>query len=177
MRELDSSDGTAATTEDGQEEPEAPVGELMWIGGGPVGKSSAGLRIWGDDLDPDEITRLLGCEPTRTRRKGEDVRGKRSTRTAWTGSWHLKSDLPRSAELAAHISALLDRTTDDLATWAALASRYRMDVFCGLFLTAWNQGLKLPPDLLRRLGKRGIPLGIDVYACLDEEGDHPDTPP
>lgn len=176
MSEVRSSDGPAAPTEDRGEEPEAPVGELIWIGGGPVGKVSAGLRIWGDDLDPDEITRLLGCEPTRTRRKGEEVRGKCSTRTAWTGSWHLKSDLPRSAELAAHISALLDRTTDDPTTWAALGSRYRVDVFCGLFLTAWNQGLELPPDLLRRLGERGITLGIDVYADLEEEQDHPGTP-
>jgi len=56
--------------------------------------SAAGLRIIGDDVVPEEITRVLGCEPTSTTVKGQVIRGKKTgqERIARTGSWHL--DVP-----------------------------------------------------------------------------------
>ena len=39
-------------------------------------QSVAFLRISGDDLDPAEITRALGCEPTESQRKGDVLVGR-----------------------------------------------------------------------------------------------------
>lgn len=38
--------------------------------------SAASLRFFGDTLDPDELTRPLGCQPTKSERKGEETVGK-----------------------------------------------------------------------------------------------------
>ena len=38
---------------------------------GPIQKSKATLRISGDDLEPEEVTRILGAQPTRSRAKGK----------------------------------------------------------------------------------------------------------
>jgi hypothetical protein len=50
--------------------PELPPGEYVIVGG-DVDGISASLRVMGDDLDPDEVTRLLGVKP---RRGGKQLR-------------------------------------------------------------------------------------------------------
>lgn len=41
--------------------------------GGPVDRVTVSLRVFGDDLDPVEVTTLLGCQPTEARRRGEVI--------------------------------------------------------------------------------------------------------
>ena len=55
-------------------------------------------------------------------------------------------------------------TTDDLAVWRRLADRFRVDVFCGFFMRDANEGISVSPLTLKRLGERGIELGLDIYA-------------
>ncbi len=38
--------------------------------------SAAYLRIFGADLESDEITKLLGCKPSNSERMGEEIIGK-----------------------------------------------------------------------------------------------------
>jgi hypothetical protein len=45
--------------------------EIVGEAGGLVDESRLTLAIYGDELDPDEISRLLGCAPTRARRRGD----------------------------------------------------------------------------------------------------------
>ena len=46
----------------------APEG-TTWFGG-PVDRWKVELRIYGEELDPDRISGLLGCEPSSAARKG-----------------------------------------------------------------------------------------------------------
>jgi hypothetical protein len=71
--------------------------------------TNAGLNFAGDRLEPGEITRLLGVEPTIAYRKGEiyqrsrghEIRGR-------TGLWRLTTRRQlESAELAGHLAYLL----------------------------------------------------------------------
>jgi hypothetical protein len=39
--------------------------------GGPVGEVGVALAIYGEELDPGEITRTLGVAPTKAHRRGE----------------------------------------------------------------------------------------------------------
>ncbi|HSE22384.1 MAG TPA: DUF4279 domain-containing protein, partial [Pyrinomonadaceae bacterium] len=41
--------------------------------GGPLERTKVTLRVIGDELDPDEISKLLQCEPTSKARKGDIV--------------------------------------------------------------------------------------------------------
>src|SRR5262249_44159103 len=61
---------------------------------GVVVETSAALRLFGDDLDPDEITSLLGRAPTSFARKGA-IQGSKVPRAAKTGRWIL--DMPLTA--------------------------------------------------------------------------------
>ncbi|HET6234228.1 MAG TPA: DUF4279 domain-containing protein [Acetobacteraceae bacterium] len=47
---------------------DAPPG-TVWFGG-PIPWFSISLSITADDLDPGEVTRLLGVEPDEARRRG-----------------------------------------------------------------------------------------------------------
>lgn len=123
------------------------------------------LRLFADDLDPDEVTRLLRRTPTRAERRGDELPG-RCHMVARTGSWRLKSDRDEGDELEAQIAALLDSLPDDLAIWAwlrDLCAAGTMDLFCGLFLKEFNRGLDLSPGLLRRIGERHLRLSLESY--------------
>ena len=45
--------------------------EIVGEAGGLVDESRLTLGIHGEDLDPDEISRLLGCAPTSCHRRGD----------------------------------------------------------------------------------------------------------
>jgi hypothetical protein len=132
--------------------------------GGPVGRTRATLRLDGDALDPASVTNALGARPTFAVRKGEVWRtAKGAELTARTGIWRRRTDEATPGDLEAQISKLLGELTDDLETWRDLTARYDANVFCGLFLDRWNQGLSLDPKTLLMLGSRGIRLDLDIY--------------
>jgi hypothetical protein len=145
---------------------------------GTVSRLTTTLRIFGEDLDPDEITRLLGKEPHTIQRRGQPMRlpsGAEGRILAFS-SWSLRADESISGDLDVQVAQILDRTTDDLAVWRHIASAYRMDLFCGLFLQSFNEGLSLSPSTLRDLGEREILLGLDIYGAgpieiEEEDGD------
>lgn len=134
-------------------------------------KTMARLNIHGDDLIPDEVSALLGAEPTGARTRGEILIGKVSgqRRVARTGLWCLQA-LDRSpGDLDAQIRDIFARLSDDPAVWAQLQSRFELDLFCGLFMGARNDGETISPANLRLLGERGIELQLDIYALDPDE--------
>lgn len=133
--------------------------------GGPIGRVSVTLRVIGDEVDPDEITRLLGVTPTMGERKGDVVRRGDRMVTRRTGHWSysLGGGPSPEWELDDAIVAVLGRMSADLEVWADLARRFRLDVFCGLFMGTVNQGAVLRPGTMRLLAERGLTLGLDVY--------------
>lgn len=127
------------------------------------------LRLFGDDLNPAEITALLGANPTAAHHKGQQLTGNQpdAVRIARTGSWQLDAERREPEDLEAQIFEILDQLTGDLAVWQSLA-RFRPDLFCGLFMGSSNDGVSLSPRVLLALGERGIELGLDIYEA-DEE--------
>ncbi len=134
-----------------------------------LSKTAASLRIWGDDLDPDEVTQLLGRKPSWARRKGEIVQAASGEQVSSTGGWSVKADRRTPGDLDLQVSELLAGTTDDLAAWRRLAVHYRVDLFCGLFMREGNEGITISPETLQKLGERGIALGLDIYYSSPRE--------
>ena len=132
---------------------------------GPMQKSAATLRIAGDDLIPPEVSSLLGCVPTTAQKKGEVLVGTTtgSERIARIGMWRLQSTDRQPEDLEGQIEEILKRVTGDIGTWKALTGRFRVDLFCGLFMGSANEGLEISPSTLFALGQRGIRLALDVY--------------
>lgn len=136
--------------------------------GGAIKDATVTLRLFGDDLIPAEITKLLGALPTQARKKGEVVQDSRYDLEARTGSWLLKSALGGSTALSEQISSLLNQVTSDAKVWHQLTTRYSADLFCGIFLDEFNRDFDLPPQLVARLAKLGLGISFDLYGPVSE---------
>jgi len=130
-----------------------------------LSRSRATLRIAGDDLDPEEISGQLGCTPTTAERKGEAIVGHNTgqTRTALFGKWHLEAAPREPEDIDGQISEILGQLSDDLEVWRTIGQRYKVDLFCGLFMKNGIEGLSLSPGSLYALGVRQIEMGFDIY--------------
>lgn len=136
--------------------------------------SAVALRIMGDELIPDEITVLLGTPPTSAHVKGET--GKHivgsevgDARVAKTGMWMLDASDREPENMNGQIQELLHRMTSDLSVWRSIAKRFRVDLFCGLWLAGSDNGMTLSSQSLAALGERSIELGLCIYT--DDESD------
>jgi len=127
----------------------APEG-TVWFGG-PVDRFSVTLRIYGEELDPEHVSALLGCAPTDAERKGVPIvapSGK--ARIPKRGRWSLSvqsKDCTESDDVEDAVRMLLARLPSDPAVWASLTSAYAVDVFCGLFLASTNRGFSISPEV------------------------------
>lgn len=139
-----------------------------------IQESNVALRIIGDDLVPAEITALLGTSPTRAVVKGETgkhIVGPKvgDVRVARSGMWTLEASDRQPEDMNSQIEEILSRMTVDLSVWQGITKRFRVDLFCGLWLTGCDNGMTLSPKSLAALGERGIELGLCIYADDEDE--------
>lgn len=148
-----------------------PTEESVKIGGS-VDRTTVTLRIFGDDLNPAEVSRLLGCQPSIAYAKGDALIGRTigRERIARTGSWRLKSDEDRGVDLAAQIEKLLSRVNGDLDVWKKLAQKYEVELFCGLFLEDIARELWLSAEVLQPIADRRLNIGFDIYYPIFSDG-------
>lgn len=118
------------------------------------------MRFIGDDLAPDELSRLLGCESDYAHTKGETVRN----RIKDFGIWRLTTEYCSPESLDEQIVSLLQKLTSDLNVWAELKTKYRVELFCYLCMDSGNDGISLSAKLLSQIAERQIDLILDVYS-------------
>lgn len=130
-----------------------------------ISKSTATLRVFGDDLEPADVTRLLGKEPTYQYRKGETrTTSGGSQYTRKHGMWRLGCGDRTPEALDEQITEILSGLTDDLLVWQNVTSKYTVNIFCGVFMEESNEGFGLSPTTMAALGARRIEIQFDVYA-------------
>ena len=143
----------------------APEG-TVWFGG-CVDRFRITLRIHGEELDPDQVSALLGCAPTVAERKGVPICSPAGdTRIPKRGRWSLtidSNDCGESDDVEDAIRMLLARLPSDPDLWASLTGKYAVDIFCGLFLASSNRGFSVSPEVSKLLSDRHIEIGFDVY--------------
>lgn len=117
----------------------------------------------GDDLVPAEITRLLKMFPTAAYAKGDQWQRPDGVAVRKSGMWRLHVEDTEFENIDKQISELLRQTTSDLTVWRELSRRFRVDLFCGWFMSASNEGVGISPTTMVALGSRGIALSLDIY--------------
>jgi hypothetical protein len=132
-------------------------------------KSVAAIRIFGDSLIPDEISKILGCAPTRSYIKGQVEPSKTKPIVRKTGAWQIKTDRQKPGNLDDQIIKLLGRLNKDLTVWTALSAKYEIDLFCGCFMNETDEGIELSSETLKALGDRDIKLGLCIYAPIEAD--------
>jgi len=145
----------------------APEGTVLF--GGPVDRFKITLRVSGDKLDPEKITSILKCPPTRSHMKGD-----RSTTThsgnisipkkgQWALSIYSKDYEGGEIELEEGLKILLRKLPSDAKLWRSLTTKYCVDIFCGLFLESSNRGFGLTANASKMLSHRNLEIGFDLY--------------
>lgn len=130
-----------------------------------IARTKTSIRFFGDKLVPDEMSLLLGCEPTYKHQKGEVLIGRNTgkRRIAKTGLWRLEANEAEPGDLDHQIQDILSRLTNDMDVWSDLVGRYEVDLFCGLFMDSGMEGIGISSENLRLLGDRGVEIGFDIY--------------
>ncbi len=128
------------------------------------------LTLWflGEDLDPSQLTNLLGWMPKRSWVKGEIRRSKSGDTVRETGAWLFSVPDREPGDLDGQFKQLFSELSADLEIWRSLASRFEADFWCGLFMTKGNEGFTLEPDTLAALSERGLRVHFDIYDPADD---------
>jgi hypothetical protein len=128
-----------------------------------IDRLEVALRLAGDELDPERITRMLGVAPTFAGRKGEEV-DQRGVPTAQpTGVWMYALPASPEWELGDAIDTLLEQLPADPALWESIAGRAEVAVVCALFVHDIDRSAALPPDTLARLAERRLALRLEIH--------------
>lgn len=129
------------------------------------------LRITGQNLDPDAITRALGLVPTLVRKIGEPKMEGATAR--WSSNTWGYEILPRSNDdwpsLEDGLKALLNTLEpirEKLKTCSAGNDIY---FWCGHFTSSFDGGPILSPSLLKLLGDFGVQLFLETYCEVPDE--------
>jgi hypothetical protein len=152
--------------------PAGPEG-TVWFGG-DIERACLWLRFTGEDLEPEEITNLLGNPPSHSRRKGEVFVRKpgAAPRTARIGSWILEIDLPYEMTVDEGIPALFAQLTNDLSVWQSLTEKYKAELVCDAAVRGANQGFELPAEVVKLIAARNLTFGVDIFPQRDDEQAH-----
>lgn len=135
-----------------------------------VHRTTATLRFRGDDIDPEEVSRTLGVQPTKSAKKGGIwITPKGQKIIAGTGFWHLSIPEESPGDLDKQVTELFSMLSDDFDAFRTLAVRFQGNIFVGLFLSGFNEGLSLSPTTVSAIGIRGLVLDLDIYS--GEHGD------
>lgn len=128
-----------------------------------IARVRASLRVFGDVLEPEEVSALLGHPPTRSHRKGDKC-GPNGASVEPTGAWILDSRISEKNEVEDHVESILALLTSDHDEWASLTERFSASILCGVFLDQYNEGFELSPRLCKALANRGLVIAFDIYS-------------
>ena len=125
--------------------------------------SKASFRILGDTLEPDEVSGILGLQPTRSGRRGERMSPSSSKTLLRKSVWILQTPLSDQAPLQDHLEWLLDTLEPKRDAIGEFTKQYETDFFCGFSSENGQGGCTFESSLLARLANLGVPLVLDLY--------------
>jgi hypothetical protein len=132
-----------------------------------LGGYAAAVHVYGDALQPTEVTRLFGVDPTEVETPGVPVRHADGSviRIPKSGRWTLGVPAAGAAGLNFNemVEGVLTRLPKDAAVWRAVAGMGSIHVSATLAIDESNSEMWLEPQLLSFLGERGVGVHIEIY--------------
>ena len=132
-----------------------------------LGGYAAALHVSGEALQPAEVTRLFGVEPSESETRGVPLRHAdgRTIRTPTAGRWTLgvPASLADAFNFNEVVDAVLAKLPKDAAIWRAVGALGTIHVSVSLALDESNGEMWLEPQLLSFLGERGVGVHVEIY--------------
>jgi hypothetical protein len=151
---------------------DAPEGTVQL--GGPIQWFAASLTVNDDDLEPDQVTRLLGQEPTRKQCRGVPLlRADGSVRSIpQYGRWvrELKPSQTDEWDITEIVYLLFEGLPHDLSVWHQVAALGKIRVTFGLNIPDSSRDFELAHDLMRFLSERRASIWFDIYCEQEDVG-------
>ena len=135
----------------------------------PDGEVTFTLWVQGDELDPDDVSRRLGCAPTSAHRKGETHRiwpsppGAPMPPPRVTGTWLLEAVGDSTLQADELIESVLGRFPSEPAFWQPLHRDFTVMLHLAARTARWGTGFRLAPAPLARCTATGAPLHIPLH--------------
>jgi hypothetical protein len=119
--------------------------------------------FFGDDLEPETVTGLMGVPPTDCGRQGAARSGGRSGVNR-RGYWLLNCE--RTTDTADHqIKLLLNiDLPQELSIWRSLAASFKAELLVNLFPIQWQRDTTFSVEVLQLLAERELRLQVDIYS-------------
>lgn len=130
------------------------------------------FRIIGAEVDPEEVSDLLGLQPSVSHRLGDPHYGKQGRRYADynEGLWALNSPLGEDRPLGEHLQYLeLKLKERELALREFRSKGYRLDCFIGIFEIGDGDEVFLSASELKVLVDLGLDVCFDLFTLDDTE--------
>lgn len=126
------------------------------------------LRVFSDDVAPDEMTRVLQIEPTESFRKG-DTHSHGTLRRKANGWFYSTQKLCDSKDTRRHIDMILLTLEGKEEAVARLKSQgCKLDI-TSYWVSTGQGGPWLMPLQMLKLGRLGIEVWWDVYFSGEDE--------
>jgi Domain of unknown function (DUF4279) len=131
---------------------------------GTCAYTHAWLRIMSPELDPDEITHMLGVMPTETQFRGQPV-DKMPEKTFSKSGWFLSTQgILDSKDSRHHLDWILDHIRDQNLAFSELHNRgYLIDLCVRWDSLRGDGGPTLSPKQMHELSALDIEVWFDVY--------------
>jgi len=143
-----------------------PIAEI----GGTFEEFSVGLNFYSEKLEREEITKLLGAEPTKSWNPGErhPIGNKNKTRITDWGKWYLTSKRDQT-DLNIKLQNLLQDLTKDLEKWKFLTEKYEVWIDVAGYMENWNRTFTLKKETIKMLFDRNLEIVFDIYFYGDDD--------
>ena len=132
----------------------------------------ATFRVIGEVLEPDDVTRALGVQPSQALRRDQLVPTATQVRRQDTGVWLLKSEgMISSTSLERHLIFLLDQLEPGAAALNELRHSQGLttDFFCFWMSATGHGGPIFSAEIMQRVAGVGAELGIDFYGGVEDD--------
>ncbi len=131
----------------------------------------ARLTLTGDDFDPDDVTRLVGFEPSKTWRKG-DQRGVSRLRYEHNG-WSVHSPEVESLELQDQVRTLLGVLKQHWSKIASVREELGLDaeIACSIVIEGTAPWIHFDREVLALFVEMGAEIDVDILAFSERIDD------
>lgn len=124
-------------------------------------KISVSFVLAGLDLDPEEITVLVGIIPTTTWRIGDLIDPRASVRRKSNG-WSLKSQLDKSAELDEHIKSVFEQLQPGWRSLVETCAQYDALIDCAIYVYEQVPAVHFDKDIIQKSAELNAAIDVDI---------------